>query len=117
VRSTGLASTGDGFVLPLLAAIIIGRIGCQLSGLPDLTYGNATVCRGAGNYGDGVARHPTALYEILGVAAIASVLYGAHFMTRQGDRFRTFMGGTSHFALDWSFLKPHRLGPAAEGFL
>jgi prolipoprotein diacylglyceryltransferase len=36
------ASTGDGFVLPLLVAIVIGRIGCQLSGLSDLTYGNVT---------------------------------------------------------------------------
>jgi len=110
------ASTGDGFVLPLLAAIIIGRIGCQLSGLPDLTYGNATGLPWGWNYGDGVARHPTALYEILGVAAIASVLYGAHFMTRQGDRFRTFMVGYLALRFGLEFLKPP-FGPAAEGFL
>lgn len=35
-------STGDGFVLPLLVAIAIGRLGCQMSGLSDLTYGNVT---------------------------------------------------------------------------
>jgi prolipoprotein diacylglyceryltransferase len=47
------ASTGDGFVLSLLAAIIIGRIGCQLSGLSDLTYGTRRVCRGAGTTATG----------------------------------------------------------------
>jgi phosphatidylglycerol---prolipoprotein diacylglyceryl transferase len=110
------ASTGDGFVLPLLIAIVIGRIGCQLSGLSDLTYGNATTLPWGWNYGDGTPRHPTALYEILGVAAIASILYGAHFMTRRGDRFRAFMVGylVLRFALE--FFKPP-FGPAAQGVL
>ena len=110
------ASTGDGFVLPLLAAIIIGRIGCQLSGLSDLTYGNATALPWGWNYGDGVARHPTSFYEILGVAAIASVLYGSHFMTQPGDRFRAFMVGYLALRFGLEFLKPP-FGPAARGFL
>src|SRR5579871_4962446 len=36
------ASTGDGFVWAVLVAIAVGRVGCQLSGLSDLTYGNPT---------------------------------------------------------------------------
>jgi phosphatidylglycerol---prolipoprotein diacylglyceryl transferase len=110
------ASTGDGFVLPLLVAIIIGRMGCQLSGLSDLTYGNATTLPWGWNYGDGIARHPTALYEIVGVGAIASVLYAAHFMTRPGDRFRAFMVGYLLLRFGLEYLKPP-FGPAAEGFL
>jgi phosphatidylglycerol---prolipoprotein diacylglyceryl transferase len=110
------ASTGDGFVLPLLAAIVVGRLGCQLSGLSDLTYGNATTLPWAWNYGDGIARHPTALYEIVGVGAIACVLYGAHFMTRPGDRFRAFMVGYLLLRFALEFLKPP-FGPAAVGFL
>jgi prolipoprotein diacylglyceryltransferase len=110
------ASTGDGFVLPLLVAIVIGRIGCQLSGLSDLTYGNATTLPWGWNYGDGVARHPTALCEIVGVGAIASVLYGAHFITRPGDRFRAFMVGYLALRFGLEFLKPP-FGPAAEGIL
>lgn len=110
------ASTGDGFVVPLVAAIIIGRIGCQLSGLWDLTYGNATSLPWGWNYGDGVARHPTALYEILGVAAIAWVLRGARFTTRPGDRFRAFMVGYLSLRFGLEFLKPP-FGPAAAGYL
>ncbi len=72
------ASTGDGFVLPLVVAIVIGRIGCQLSGLSDLTYGNPTSLPWGWDYGDGMARHPTSLYEIAGVGAIVSVLYSSH---------------------------------------
>ena len=110
------ASTGDGFVLPLLVAIVIGRMGCQLSGLSDLTYGNATTLPWGWEYGDGIARHPTALYEIAGVGAIASVLQGAHFMIRRGDRFRAFMVGYLVLRFGLEFLKPP-FGPAAEGFL
>lgn len=110
------ASTGDGFVLPLLVAIVIGRMGCQLSGLSDLTYGNATTLPWGWEYGDGIARHPTALYEIAGVGAIASVLQGAHFLIRRGDRFRAFMVGYLVLRFGLEFLKPP-FGPAAEGFL
>ena len=108
------ASTGDGFVLPLLAAIIIGRLGCQLSGLSDLTYGNATALPWGWNYGDGVARHPTSFYEILGVAAIASVLYGSHFMTRPG--IGSHSGGVPRTSL-WAGVSKPPFGPAARGFL
>lgn len=110
------ASTGDGFVLPLLAAIVVGRLGCQLSGLSDLTYGNSTALPWGWNYGDGVARHPTALYEIVGVGTLAFVLYRAHFMTRPGDRFRAFTVGYLLLRFGLEFLKPP-FGPAAAGLL
>jgi phosphatidylglycerol:prolipoprotein diacylglycerol transferase len=110
------ASTGDGFVLPLLVAIVIGRIGCQLSGLSDLTYGNVTTLPWGWNYGDGEARHPTALYEIVGIGVIASVLYRAQFMTRPGDRFRACMVGYLLLRLGLEFLKPP-FGPTPEGVL
>jgi phosphatidylglycerol:prolipoprotein diacylglycerol transferase len=109
-------STGDGFVVPLLIAIAIGRVGCQLSGLSDLTYGDVTTLPWGWDYGDGLPRHPTALYEIVGVGAIAAVLYGAHFITRPGDRFRAFMVGYLALRFGLEFLKPP-FGPAAEGIL
>jgi phosphatidylglycerol---prolipoprotein diacylglyceryl transferase len=52
------ASTGDGFVVPLAVALMIGRIGCQLSGVSDLTYGNVTELPWGWDYGDGIPRHP-----------------------------------------------------------
>ena len=110
------ASTGDGFVLPLLVAIVVGRLGCQLSGVSDLTYGNATALPWAWNYGDGVMRHPTSLYEIAGVLMIAAVLPAAPFLTWPGDRFRALMVGYLALRFGLEFLKPP-FGPAAQGVL
>lgn len=62
-------STGDRFVFPILLGLIIGRIGCFLSGLYDDTYGLPTGLPWGVDFGDGVPRHPTQLYEI-GFAAL-----------------------------------------------
>lgn len=58
------SSTGDDFVLPLIVGISIGRVGCFLAGLPDGTYGIPTNWITGVNFGDGIRRHPTQLYEI-----------------------------------------------------
>lgn len=108
-------STGDAWVPALTTGLLIGRMGCQLSGVWDQTYGNATLLPWAWDYGDGIARHPTALYEILLVA-------GLYLLTRQrwhhapGARFAGFLLGycVIRFAVD--FLKPP-FGPMADGTL
>jgi prolipoprotein diacylglyceryltransferase len=64
--------TGDAFVIPLCLGIAIGRIGCFLTGLPDHTYGVATSLPWGVDFGDGIARHPTQLYE-----SIFALLLGA----------------------------------------
>ena len=109
-------STGDGFVIPLVAAMVIGRIGCQFSGLSDLTYGNITMLPWGWNYGDGLARHPTAIYEILALLPVAWLAYRPVFGTVRGDRFRAFLAGylLVRFALE--YLKPP-FGPVAAGAL
>ena len=56
-------ATGDLLALPLVLGIAIGRIGCFLSGLEDQSYGVATALPWGVDFGDGVARHPTQLYE------------------------------------------------------
>ncbi len=90
--------TGDLFALPLAVGIAIGRIGCFLSGLPDRTYGTPSTLPWAVNFGDGIPRHPTQLYESI-VMAIAAVLLAR--LTRrphhEGDVFKLFM--TMYFAL------------------
>jgi prolipoprotein diacylglyceryltransferase len=57
-------STGDLFVFPVLLALIIGRIGCFLAGLHDGTFGIPTDFPWGMDFGDGIPRHPTQLYEI-----------------------------------------------------
>jgi len=64
-------STGDLFVFPLLLALMIGRLGCFLAGLNDGTYGIATGLPWGVDFGDGIPRHPTQLYEI----AFAALLW------------------------------------------
>src|ERR1041385_21380 len=55
--------TGDLLAIPICVGIAIGRIGCFLTGLPDKTYGAATSLPWGVDFGDGVRRHPTQLYE------------------------------------------------------
>lgn len=109
-------STGNRFVVPLLVAMIVGRIGCQLADVTDQTYGNATTLPWAWNYGDGVPRHPTSLYEILGLLGIAWLVHNRRFAREPGDRFRIFMVSYLLLRLGLEFLKPP-FGPAASGTL
>jgi phosphatidylglycerol:prolipoprotein diacylglycerol transferase len=101
------ARTGDLFALPLCLGIAIGRIGCFLSGLEDDTYGVATALPWGVDFGDGVRRHPTQLYEIVWLALLALWIYRlsrrAH---RNGDLFKTFMTGYFVFRLAVDFIKP-----------
>jgi prolipoprotein diacylglyceryltransferase len=99
--------TGDLFAMPLAAGIAIGRIGCLLSGLSDRTFGTPTHLPWGVDFGDGVPRHPTQLYESIVMAAAAIVLGRlARRPHREGDVFKLFM--TTYFALRLAvdFLKP-----------
>jgi len=75
-RYIGLrTSTGDLYAIPLAAGIAIGRIGCFLTGLADNTYGTPTNLPWAINFGDGIPRHPTQLYEIVFLLALIPFLF------------------------------------------
>src|SRR4051812_2815563 len=75
-KYVGIAeSTGDLFAVPLAVGIAVGRIGCFLSGLSDKTYGTATNLPWGVDFGDGVRRHPTQLYESIFLIAMAIALY------------------------------------------
>lgn len=67
-------STGDDFVLPLAVGMMIGRIGCFLTGLDDHTYGVATTWVTGVDFGDGIKRHPTQLYEVVFLLIVIFVL-------------------------------------------
>jgi prolipoprotein diacylglyceryltransferase len=99
-------STGDLYVFPLVIGIAIGRVGCFLSGLPDGTYGVGTTLPWGVNFDDGIARHPTALYESLFVVAIGVVLYRIEGRFAPGQLFRTFMLAYLGFRLAVDAIKP-----------
>ena len=75
-RYIGLrGSTGDLYAISLALGIAIGRIGCFLTGLSDNTYGTPTTLPWAVNFGDGIPRHPTQLYEIAFLLLLIPILY------------------------------------------
>jgi phosphatidylglycerol---prolipoprotein diacylglyceryl transferase len=99
--------TGDLFAVPLCVGICIGRIGCFLTGLDDHTFGVATTLPWGVNFGDGVARHPTQIYEIVFVAVLGIFLSTRmNRPHREGDIFKMFMVGYFSFRLACDFLKP-----------
>ncbi|MBS9780095.1 MAG: prolipoprotein diacylglyceryl transferase [Moraxellaceae bacterium] len=67
-------STGDLFVVPFCVGLIIGRIGCFLAGLNDGTFGVATTLPWGMDFGDGIARHPTQLYDMLWAVTMLIIL-------------------------------------------
>jgi len=68
------ASTGDAFVVPILVALIIGRVGCFLAGLNDGTYGLPTTLVWGIDFGDGQRRHPTQIYDQVFALALLGAL-------------------------------------------
>lgn len=107
-RALGVqASTGDAFAFPLMLGIAIGRIGCFLAGLADHTYGNPTSLPWGVDFGDGVPRHPTQLYEIAFLLALMALMHARRErFTVTGDRFRLFMVAYLAFRLAVDAIKP-----------
>jgi phosphatidylglycerol---prolipoprotein diacylglyceryl transferase len=100
-------STGDLFAVPLAIGAAIGRIGCFLTGLSDQTYGIATTLPWGVDFGDGVRRHPTQLYEAAFLVALAIVLVRASRRPHvNGDLFKGFMAGYLGLRLAVDTLKP-----------
>lgn len=100
-------ATGDLFAVPLALGMAIGRIGCFLAGLDDRTYGVATTLPWGVDFGDGVRRHPTQIYEIIFALALAAGLVAfAKRPHRQGDVFKMFLGSYMAFRVVVDMLKP-----------
>ena len=101
-------STGDVFAIPLTVGITIGRIGCFLTGLDDNTYGLPASLPWAVDFGDGIPRHPTQLYEIafLVMVLLPILVWLRGRLPREGDLFKVFMAAYLGFRLALEFLKP-----------
>jgi prolipoprotein diacylglyceryltransferase len=99
--------TGDLFALPLALATAIGRVGCFLTGLDDHTYGIPTNLPWGVDFGDGIPRHPTQIYEIVFLLLLAAAIARKSRQPHEnGDLFKLFMVGYMGFRLLVDFLKP-----------
>ena len=99
--------SGDIYVFPLILGICVGRVGCFLAGLEDHTYGVATSLPWGVDFGDGIARHPTQLYEIVFLLAAAGLFIWRIMTGRQsGCMFGQFVFTYAVFRFLVEFIKP-----------
>ncbi|MBX2828766.1 MAG: prolipoprotein diacylglyceryl transferase [Flavobacteriaceae bacterium] len=102
-------SSGDLFTFPIILGIFIGRIGCFLSGINEFTYGTATRSFLGMDLGDGILRHPIALYELVFLTLL--FLYLKQLQKRNslpsGHIFKYFMIAYFTFRFFIEFIKPN----------
>lgn len=106
-------ASGDLFVYPILLALIIGRLGCFSMGVYEETYGTPTSLPWGMDLGDGLRRHPVALYEIMFLILLWVTLKKADplLTLEQGARFKIFLIAYCVFRLLLDFIKPHYTFP------
>ncbi len=103
-------SSGDLFTLPIILGIIIGRIGCFLAGIKEFTYGKETDFWFTMDLGDGIYRHPIALYEIVFLVLFFILLKRMMKVPnrfKSGTFFKIFMISYFAFRFCIEFLKPN----------
>lgn len=98
--------TGDAYVIPLCIGIAVGRVGCFLSGLEDHTHGIATSLPWGIDFGDGIHRHPTQLYEAIFLLLFAAIYFAKHGKSSSGQGFRVFIAVYMLFRVVVEFIKP-----------
>ena len=95
-------------MVSILVGLIIGRIGCFIAGLADDTYGNPSSVPWAVDFGDGIPRHPTQLYDI-GFCLAALVLlhlFRPALARESGLQFKLLLAGYLLWRLCIDALKP-----------
>lgn len=102
-------SSGDLFTFPIIVGIFIGRIGCFLSGINEFTYGKVTSFFLGMDLGDGLKRHPIALYELMFLVVLFIFLkrLQKRKILENGLLFKYFMILYFSFRFMIEFLKPN----------
>ena len=59
------AQTGILFLPGIVLGVLVGRLGAIATGLRDFTYGLPTTLPWGVDFGDGIPRHPTMVYEMI----------------------------------------------------
>jgi phosphatidylglycerol---prolipoprotein diacylglyceryl transferase len=98
------AKTGDAIAFPLAVCIAIGRWGCFLNGC---CFGTETHVPWAVDFGDGMHRHPTQIYESLFHLAMAIALW--HLLGRcllRWQRLKLYLIAYCIFRFATEFIRP-----------
>ncbi len=103
-----LFASGDIYVIPIIIAVFIGRIGCFLSGIAEPTFGIETTFFMGMNLGDGKLRHPVALYEMIYMVFLFALFYKLKSKSLDnGERFKLFMVLYFLYRFAVEFIKPY----------
>jgi prolipoprotein diacylglyceryltransferase len=98
------AKTGDAIAFPLAVCIAVGRWGCFFNGC---CFGTETHVPWAVDFGDGVHRHPTQIYESVFHLAMAIALW--HLLRRgllRWQRLKLYLIVYSLFRFATEFIRP-----------
>ena len=100
--------TGDAYAVPLALALAVGRWGCFFNGC---CAGVPTALPWGIDFGDGVRRHPTQIYESLFHAVLAGVLIG---ITQRGwlrhQRLKFYLIAYFAYRFLTEFIRPEPAG-------
>jgi len=101
-------ASGDLYVVPIIIALFIGRIGCFSMGIDEPVYGNVTTFFMGMDLGDGLKRHPVALYEMIYMLLLLLLFYLIRKKEMiNGDRFKLFMVLYFLYRFLIEFIKPY----------
>ena len=101
-------ASGDLYVIPIIVALFIGRIGCFSMGIDEPVFGKVTTFFMGMDLGDGLKRHPVMLYE-MGYLVILFLVFIClrDAKMHNGERFKLFMVLYFLFRFFMEFLKPY----------
>ncbi|TKC05741.1 prolipoprotein diacylglyceryl transferase [Pedobacter polaris] len=101
-------ASGDLYVIPILVSLFIGRLGCFFMGVDEPTFGIKTSFFMGMDLGDGIKRHPVALYEMIYVVLLFILFQSIkNKYLLNGDRFKLFMVLYFLFRFLVEFIKPY----------
>ena len=102
-------ASGDIYVIPIIVALFIGRIGCFSMGIAEPAYGIETSFFTAMNLGDGKLRHPVALYEMTFMVLLFMFFIKIKNINLiNGDQFKLFMMLYFLYRFLIEFIKPYQ---------
>jgi phosphatidylglycerol---prolipoprotein diacylglyceryl transferase len=103
-------SSGDLMTFPLILGMILGRIGCFSMGVYEPTFGYPTDVWTGMDLGDGIIRHPLALYEIVFLICLWIVLFFVYKRKLDdGLLFKMFMISYLIYRICIDFIKPRTI--------
>jgi prolipoprotein diacylglyceryltransferase len=101
-------ASGDLYVVPIIIALFIGRIGCFSMGIDEPVFGIETTFFTGMDLGDGLKRHPIILYEMMYLLFLLLTFYLLrNKQLMNGERFKLFMVLYFLFRFFIEFLKPY----------